>query len=118
MQMFPFMKDYVSVHQPIIYTGLKEVHLNRDDGPFYLQWINGIQGKKPSGQQWNRLLDAVVTILRYKKSTIYHAIYIKVFSDGTVSYITVSTNDEDIISWTKKIIWRTLWDEIPKNVCN
>ena len=30
---------------------------------------------------------------KYKKITIYHAIYIKVFSDGTVSYLTVSTDD-------------------------
>ena len=35
----------------------------------------------------------MVTILKYKKRTIDHAIYIKVFSDGTVSYFTVSTND-------------------------
>ena len=55
--------------------------------------MNGIQGTKPSGRQWNRLLDAVVTILKYKKSTIDHAIYIKVFSDGTVSYLTVSIDD-------------------------
>ena len=55
--------------------------------------MNGIQGTKPSERQWNRLLDAVVTILKYKKSTIDHAIYIKVFDDGTVSYLTVSTDD-------------------------
>ena len=29
----------------------------------------------------------------HKKSTIGHAIYIKVFDDGTVSYLTVSTDD-------------------------
>ena len=33
----------------------------------------------------------MVTIIKYKKSTIEHAIYIKVFTYGTVSYITVST---------------------------
>ena len=55
--------------------------------------MNGIQGTKPSGRQWNRLLDEVVTILKYKKSTIDHAIYIKVFTDGTVLYLKVSTND-------------------------
>ena len=32
----------------------------------------------------------MVTILKYKKSTIDHAIYIKVLTDGTVSCITVS----------------------------
>ena len=41
----------------------------------------------------NRLLDILVAILKYKKSKIYHTIYIKVFSDGTVSYLTVSTDD-------------------------
>ena len=43
--------------------------------------------------QWNILLDIVVTILNYKKSTIDHAIYIKVFTDGTVSYLKVPTDD-------------------------
>ena len=52
-----------------------------------------IQGTKPAGRQWNRLLDALVTIIEYKKRTIYNAIYIKVLYDGTVSYLTVSTND-------------------------
>ena len=55
--------------------------------------MNGIRGTKPAGRQWNRLLDSVVTILKYKKSTVYHAIYIKVFTNGTVSYIKVSTDD-------------------------
>ena len=55
--------------------------------------MNGIRGTKPSERQWNILLDAVVTILKYKKNTIDHAIYIKVFTDGTVSYLTVSTDD-------------------------
>ena len=35
----------------------------------------------------------MVKINKYKKSTIYYVIYIKVFSDGTVSYFTVSTDD-------------------------
>ena len=41
----------------------------------------------------NKILDAVVTILKYKKITIDNSIYIKVFSDGTVSYIKFSTGD-------------------------
>ena len=69
------------------------VPLNRDDGPICLQCMNAIQVTKPSGRQWNQLLDAVVTILEYKKKTIDHAIYIKVFDDGTVFYLTVSTDD-------------------------
>ena len=55
--------------------------------------MNLIQGKNPSGRQWNILLDAVVTIIKYKKITIDHTIYIKVFTYGTVSYLTVSTDD-------------------------
>ena len=38
------------------------INLNRDDGPFYLQCINGIQGKKLAVLQWNILLGAVVTV--------------------------------------------------------
>ena len=35
----------------------------------------------------------MLTIIKYKKITIDHSICIKVFSDGTVSYLTVSTDD-------------------------
>ena len=69
------------------------VPLNRYDGTFCLQCINGIQGTKPSGRKWNKLFDAVVKIVKYKKITIDHDIYIKVFTYGTVSYPTVSTDD-------------------------
>ena len=69
------------------------VPLNRDDGPFFTQCMNGIQGTNPAGRQWNILLDAVVTILKYTKIKIDNAIYIKVFAYGTVSYLTVSTDD-------------------------
>ena len=55
--------------------------------------MNGIQGGKTYGRQWNRLLDAAITILKYKKIKIDHDIYIKVFSDKTVYYLTVSTDD-------------------------
>ena len=69
------------------------VLINRYDGPFCLQYMNGIQGKKPAGRKWNRLLDAVFTILKYNKSTMYHDIYIKVVTGGTVLYLTVSADD-------------------------
>ena len=55
--------------------------------------MNGIQGTKPVGRQWNKLLYEVVTIIKYKKIKIDHAIYIKVFTDVTVYYLTVSTDD-------------------------
>ena len=32
-------------------------------------------------------------MIKYNKGTNYHAIYIRVFYDGTVSYLTVSTDD-------------------------
>ena len=49
--------------------------------------------EKPAGRKCNILLGAVVTILKYKKITIYHAIYIKVLSGVTVSLLIVSTDD-------------------------
>ena len=49
--------------------------------------------KKHLEKKWNLLLDAVVTILKYNKITIDHDTEIKVFSDGTVPYLTVSTDD-------------------------
>ena len=55
--------------------------------------MNRIQGTKPDGRQWNKLLDAVVTILKNNKGTIYHAIYIKLLSDGTIYYFIVSNDD-------------------------
>ena len=55
--------------------------------------MNLIQVTKPSGRQWNILLDAVVAILKYKTITIDHSVYINVFPGGTLSYITCSNND-------------------------
>ena len=52
-----------------------------------------IQGNKPEGQQCNQLLNAVVTIIKYKIIKFYHAIYIKVISRVNVSYLTVFTDD-------------------------
>ena len=54
--------------------------------------MNVIQGEKPARLKRNQLLDAVVTIIKYNKITIYPAIYIKVLSDGTVSYLMVFTD--------------------------
>ena len=55
--------------------------------------MNKIQGTKPDGQRRNRLLFELVTIIKYKAVKIYHDIYIKVFSDRTVFYLTVCTDD-------------------------
>ena len=82
----PYYLDCFKIYYP-------NIPFNLYDGTFFPRCKNVIQGTKTSGQQWNILLDVVVTILKYNKSTIYHAIYIKLFSDGTVSYITVSKND-------------------------
>ena len=82
----PYYLDWIERYYP-------SVPLNRDDGPFFIQCMNIIQGTNPDGVQQNRLLDTVVTIIEYKKSTINHAIYIKVFDHVTVSYLTVSTDD-------------------------
>ena len=82
----PFYIDWFEKSYP-------NVTLNRNYGTCCILCMNVIQGGKPAGWKWYRLLDAVVTIIKYKIITIYHDIYIKVFSDGTVSYLTVSTDD-------------------------
>ena len=41
--------------------------INQYCGPFCLQCMNVIQGTKPSGRQLNQLLDAVITMIKYKK---------------------------------------------------
>ena len=55
--------------------------------------MNETQGTKPDVRQWNRFLDEVVTILKYKKSKIDHDIYIKLFSDETVAHLTIYTDN-------------------------
>ena len=50
-------------------------------------------GKKPARRKLNQLLDSVVKSLKYKKRKIDNAIYIKVFSLGTLFYLTVYTDD-------------------------
>ena len=58
-----------------------------------VQCMNGIQGAKTFGRQWKIILNAVVTIIKYKKSPIDRSIYINVFFDVIMSYLTVSTDD-------------------------
>ena len=82
----PYYLDWFEMYYP-------NVSLNIYDGPFCINCMNGIQGTKPDGRQWNRLLDAVVTILKCIKSTIDHDIYIKVFTGVIVSYLSVSADD-------------------------
>ena len=82
----PYYLDCFEISYP-------NVTFNRDGGKYCFQSMNLIKGTKLAGQKWNELIDAVITILKYKKSTIYHTIYIKVFSDGKVSYLKVSTDD-------------------------
>ena len=82
----PYYLDWFEISYP-------NVPLNQYDGPFFLQFINVIQGKKSAGQKYNRLLDAVINILKYNKISIDIAIYINLFSDETVSYLKVSTGD-------------------------
>ena len=55
--------------------------------------MSAIQGTKPSGRQQIQPLDTVVTMIKHNKSTIYHAIYINIFSELKVSYLMVSTDD-------------------------
>ena len=51
-QFFQFMKEYVLVHDPIIWAGLKNsypnVTLNQYYGQICIKCINGIQGTKSS----------------------------------------------------------------------
>ena len=54
--------------------------------------MNVIQETKPPGLQYNQLLDAVVTMMKYENSTTSHDIYINVFSNGIVSYVSFNIN--------------------------
>ena len=56
--------------------------------------MNGIEGGKLSGRKLIYILDPVVTINKYNKTTIYHTIYIKILYKRNMYYITVSTDDE------------------------
>ena len=90
------MKEFVSVHHPIICTGLKSItrlFISIEIAVHFLQFMNGAQEKKTAVQNFNCLLDAVLKVLKYRNIKIDHAIYIRVFSNETVSYFIVFTND-------------------------
>ena len=55
----------------------------------------------------------MLTIIKYKKSTIDHSIYIKVFNDETVSYLIVST--DDVLNTTNN---ETLFTELTRVLKN
>ena len=66
----------------------------------FIQYMNGIQGGGIDWWKWNILHDTLVTMIKYNENTIEHSVYIKVFTDVTVSYITVST--DDVLDTTNK----------------
>ena len=82
----PYYLDFFERYYP-------NVPLNRYDGPFLSSVWMEFKEQRQLKKKRNRLLDAVVTIIKYKKSTIDHDINIKVFTHGTVSYLTVSTDN-------------------------
>ena len=53
--------------------------------------MNWFKFTNTAGHQWNILLCVVVIVIKYNKITIDNKIYIKLFPNGTVSYITAST---------------------------
>ena len=55
--------------------------------------MNNIQSTEPSFIQWNIFIDYAVRIIAYKMSTIDHATHVKLFSNGTVSYIDLPMYD-------------------------
>ena len=55
--------------------------------------MNGIQGNKPEGRKWNRIIHAAVKIVDYNKSTLERGIYVKIYYNSTVSYLVVLTDD-------------------------
>ena len=92
----PYYLDWFEISYP-------NVTFNIYYGLICPQFMSIIQGTKLAGRKWNRLLDAVVTIITKKRSIIYHAIYIKVFSGGILSYLTVST--ENVLDTTNNEIF-------------
>ena len=53
--------------------------------------MNGVKGAKPEFRKWGRLLDAVLEQLQLSGSKIDHSIYVKVYPNGTISYLSVLT---------------------------
>ena len=68
----PYYMDWLKKSYPII-------PINIYDDLFCLQCMNGIQGKKPYIIQWNRFIDALVTMTKHKKRKPDQAIYINIF---------------------------------------
>ena len=84
------MKEFVSSHHPIIRTGLKtnpSNNINQYYGIFCLKCINGIKGTKPSGIQWNIILE---TVNKWLPDVNFSKIYAPFFTDPSVpSAVTV-----------------------------
>ena len=91
------MKESVSVHHLIICTGLKILNPMSLSIKIMVHFAfnEWMEFREQNQQDVNGIgsLMQCVKFLKYKKSTIDHVIYIKIFSDGTFSYVTVSTDD-------------------------
>ena len=94
---FP-IHEIVCVSPPPYYLDWFEISylnvpLNLDGDQFRLRHMNEIQGTNIERRQWNKILNALLTLLKHQKITIDHAIYIEVFYDGNSYYLRVTTDD-------------------------
>ena len=59
--------------------------------------MNVIQVTKPSGKQWNQLLDAVVTIIKYKKRKL---IMISTSNSSLMDQCPITVYTDDVLNTT------------------
>jgi hypothetical protein len=75
---------------------------------YCLQSINAIQGTKPTGNQWNKILTNVLEHRKYKQNLVNHAVFVYHSPDKTQTQIICVSTDDFLCIFTHQ----SLFDEL------
>jgi hypothetical protein len=90
------------------YPNIKIAPLASESDKYCLQSINAIQGTKPAGQQWNKILTNVLQFHKYKQNPIDHAVFVYHSPDKTQTQLICVSTDDFLCAFT----YQSLFDDL------
>jgi hypothetical protein len=96
------------------YPMVKIEPLASEADKYCLQSINAIQGTKPAGNQWNKILTNVLQHHKYKQNPIDHAVFVYHSSDMTQTQIICVSTDDFLCAFTHQSLFDDLCTSLKK----
>eukprot|EP00978_Attheya_sp_CCMP212_P024647 scaffold77789_cov56-Attheya_sp.AAC.1 len=96
------------------YPNVKITSLEAEADKYCLQSMNAIQGTKPAGHQWNKILTNVLQVHKYKQNHIDHAVFIYCSPDKTETQIVCVSTDDFLCAFTHQHLFDDLCTSLRK----